>query len=297
MGDVQVTDCRFSRGLVFFAGLIVPSNSPDLLTASTKTGKSPWTIAFTNAGVPQMGHVVNVVMYVSADPHDRIREKRSPLTLPHRITAQLSSMNSALYVASRSLVSLAREGRAPSFFARTTSNGTPANALVFSNLLGLVSMLNYKAGPGKVFNYLITISGSATYIAWAMIGVTHLRFRKGWVAQGNRIEDLPFRALWYPYGTWFVVLLNTFLVVIAGYNVFVGGFHAVDFVINYVVVAVFVVLFCGWKLVKGTKVVPLAEMDFSTGRRDVPAMVEQEEAHQVEKPVPIYIKVKRAVFS
>lgn len=50
------------RGLVFFAGIIVPSNSPELLTAETKSGKSPWTIAFERAGVPAMGHVVNVVM-------------------------------------------------------------------------------------------------------------------------------------------------------------------------------------------------------------------------------------------
>ncbi|KAK3113175.1 hypothetical protein LTR53_009802 [Teratosphaeriaceae sp. CCFEE 6253] len=49
-------------GLVFFAGILVPSDDPGLLTASSKTGKSPWTIAFAHAGVPQMGHVVNVVL-------------------------------------------------------------------------------------------------------------------------------------------------------------------------------------------------------------------------------------------
>lgn len=48
-----------NRGLVFFAGIIVSSDDPDLLTAKSKSGKSPWTIAFTHAGVPQMGHVVS----------------------------------------------------------------------------------------------------------------------------------------------------------------------------------------------------------------------------------------------
>lgn len=207
-------------------------------------------------------------------------------------------MNSALYVASRSLVSLAKEGRAPRFFARTTKNGTPANALIFSNLLGLIAMLNYKAGPGKVFNYLVTISGSATYIAWAMIGVTHLRFRRGWVVQGNRIEDLPFRALWYPYGTYFVIFINSFLVIIAGYSVFVGGFHAVDFVINYIVVAVFVILFCSWKLIKKTKMVPLLDIDFRTGRRGFSSVADSDGVDaEEEKPVPMYVKAKRAVFS
>lgn len=46
----------------------MPSNSPDLLTAATKSGKSPWTIAFKNAGAPQLGNVVNVVMYLASAP-------------------------------------------------------------------------------------------------------------------------------------------------------------------------------------------------------------------------------------
>lgn len=158
-------------------------------------------------------------------------------------------------------------------------------------------MLNYKAGPGKVFSYLTTISGSATYIAWAVIGVTHLRFRKGWVAQGNRVEDLPFRALWYPWGTWFVVVLNTLLVIIAGYSVFVDGFHAVDFVINYVVVAVFVVLFVGWKVIKRTKMVGLMEMDLVTGRREIVVSVEDSDASEEKRSVAWYVKAKRFVFS
>lgn len=186
------TDTLF-RGLSFFAGILVRSDNPDLLTAKSKSGLSPWTIAFQKAGVPAMGQVVNVVL----------------------ITAQLSSMNSAVYVASRTLVSLASSGRAPKFFALTTKNGTPVPALVISNGVGLIAMLNYKTGPGVVFGYLITISGSATFIAWAVIGAIHLRFRKAWRAQGYRVEDLPYRAMLFPYGTIFVIILNTFLVIIA----------------------------------------------------------------------------------
>ncbi|KAH8657933.1 amino acid permease [Xylariales sp. PMI_506] len=260
-------------GLVFFAGIIVPSNSPELLTASTKSGKSPWTIAFETAGVPAMGHVVNVVM----------------------ITAELSAMNSALYVASRSLVSLAKTGRAPAFFGRTTKNGTPVYALVFSNLLGLLAMLNYTAGPAKVFAYLVDISGSATYIAWAVIGVTHLRFRRAWIKQGHTVQELPYRAMWYPYGTYFVIFINTFLVFIAGYSVFIGEFDAVDFVINYIVIVVFVILYFGWKIIKKTKIVPLEEVDLVTGRRNLPPPAEADA--EEEKAASWYTKMKNRVFS
>lgn len=260
-------------GLVFFAGIIVPYNDNRLLTATSKSAQSPWTLALANAGWQGGGNLVNVVM----------------------ITAQLSSVNSAIYVASRSLVALATKGRAPALFAKTTTNGVPVNAIVFSNLLGLISLLNIAATPGKVFTYLVNISGSATFIAWAFVGVTHLRLRSAWVRQGRSLDELPYRALLYPYGAWFVVLLNLFLVFISGYEVFVGGFAAVDFVFAYVVIAIFVVLYIGWKVVKGTKVVQLTEADLTTGRRDYLAQVEDSASEKGR--TPWYVVVKRFVFS
>ena len=262
-------------GLVFFAGLIVPSDDPKLLTARSKTGLSPWTIAFLNAGVPAGAHIVNVVM----------------------ITAQLSSMNSALYVASRTLVSLATAKRAPAIFARTTSNGTPVYALVLSNGLGLIAMLNYKAGPGVVFGYLISIAGAATFVAWAIIGVIHLRFRRAWKIQGYGIEDLHFKAMLYPYGTIFVIVLNTFLVFISGYSVFIDGFDAVSFVVAYIVIVVFVILYFGWKIIKRTKIVPLREVDLITGRREVLVHRAGVQNGDEKSKEPWYAKITRSLFA
>lgn len=261
-------------GLVFFAGIIVPYNESSLLTATSKSAQSPWTVALVRAGWAGGGNLVNVVM----------------------ITAQLSSVNSAIYVASRSLVALAVNGRAPAFFARTTTNGVPVNAIVFSNALGLIALLNIAATPGKVFTYLISISGAATFVAWAFVGVTHLRLRRAWVRQGRSLDELPYKAFLYPYGAWFVVLLNLFLVFISGYEVFVGGFAAVDFVFSYVVIAIFTILYFGWKFVKGTKIISLAEADLVSGRRD--NLAQPEDSALVEKAgTPWYIVVKRFIFS
>ncbi|KAI1441949.1 amino acid permease/ SLC12A domain-containing protein [Annulohypoxylon stygium] len=261
-------------GLVFFAGIIVSSNEPGLLTASSKSAQSPWSIAFANAGWGAGYNLVNVVM----------------------ITAQLSSVNSAIYVASRALAALAARGRAPAVFAKTTKNGVPAYAIVFSNLLGLLALLNIAATPGKVFSYLITISGDATFIAWAMIGVTHIRLRRAWLKQGRGIDELPYKAFLYPYGAWFVVMLNVFLVFISGYEVFVDGFHAVDFVFSYVVIAIFMVLYVGWKVVKKTKFIRAAEADLVTGRREY-LVGETKDGYSERGSIPWYIVVKRFVFS
>ncbi|KAF2772189.1 hypothetical protein EJ03DRAFT_348990 [Teratosphaeria nubilosa] len=45
-------------GLVLFAGIIVSVHDAGPVTAEKKFGKSPWTIASTHAGVPQMGNVI-----------------------------------------------------------------------------------------------------------------------------------------------------------------------------------------------------------------------------------------------
>ncbi|KAI1422480.1 amino acid permease/ SLC12A domain-containing protein [Xylaria sp. FL1777] len=261
-------------GLVFFAGIIVPYNSPDLLTGTSKSALSPWTIALVNAGWGGAGNLLNVVM----------------------ITAQFSSVNSAIYVASRSLVALASQGRAPRFFAKTSKNGIPVRAIVFSNTLGLIALLNIASSPGKVFGYLVSISGAATFVAWAFIGITHLRMRKAWVLQGYSIDELPYKALFHPYGTWFVVLLNIFLVFISGYSVFIGGFAAVDFVFDYIVLVIFTLLYLFWKFFKGTKLVSLAEVDLVTGRREhlagSLAHSDGEDTEKRSRP-PWYIIVKR----
>lgn len=75
---------------------------------------------------------------------------------------------------------------------------------------------------------------------------------------------------------------------------FIDGFDAVGFVVNYIVVAVFVVLFVGWKIIKRTKMVPLMEVDLLTGRRDIS---QQQFESEPTKDIPWYIVVKRFVFS
>ncbi|KAI1346235.1 amino acid permease/ SLC12A domain-containing protein [Xylaria sp. FL0043] len=261
-------------GLVFFAGIIVPYNSPDLLTGTSKSALSPWTIALVNAGWDGAGNLLNVVM----------------------ITAQFSSVNSAIYVASRSLVALAHQRRAPRFFAKTSKNGVPVRAIVFSNTLGLIALLNVASSPGKVFGYLVSISGAATFVAWAFIGISHLRMRKAWALQGYSTDELPYKALFHPYGTWFVVLLNIFLVFISGYSVFIGGFAAVDFVFDYIVLVIFTLLYLFWKFLKRTKIVPLMEVDLVTGRREHLAGGSghsHEEGTEKRPTRPWYIIVKR----
>lgn len=81
-----------------------------------------------------------------------------------------------------------------------------------------------------------------------------------------------------------------------------------DFVINYVVIAVFALLYVGWKIVKRTRIVPLLEVDLLSGRRERlgeegerydggDADADNEVGGEEKRRVAWYVKVKRSVFA
>lgn len=107
----------------------------------------------------------------------------------------------------------------------------------------------------------------ATFVVWAVICIAHIRFRKAMVVQGDDPSRLPFRAALYPYGTYFALGATIFLVFFQGYTAFLNPFSVDDFIINYILLPVFVMLVVGYKIWNKTKIVKLEEMDIWTGRR------------------------------
>lgn len=111
----------------------------------------------------------------------------------------------------------------------------------------------------------------ATFIVWATICITHIRFRSALVTQtssSSPLDILPYKALWYPYGTYFALAANIFLIFFQGYTAFLTPFSAKDFVVNYILLPVFALFVVVYKFWKGTRWVRLEEMDIWTGRRE-----------------------------
>ncbi|KAK7217553.1 hypothetical protein V2G26_005556 [Clonostachys chloroleuca] len=227
----------FWRILIVYVGL---------LNAKSKSASSPFTVALVNAGWGGAGNLINAII----------------------IMTLLSSINSAIYIASRTIFAQAKVGRAPKFLAKATKNGVPVNAIVFTNLFGLISLLNISENAGNVFNYLLSISGSAAFIAWAFIGLTHVRFRQAMKAQDVSTSVLPFKSFGYPYIPWIVFGVNIFLVLISGYTTFLSPFDVKAFIFAYLVIPIFAILYVGWKVYHKTKWVSSADADISSGRRD-----------------------------
>ena len=108
-----------------------------------------------------------------------------------------------------------------------------------------------------------SIVGVSNQLSWIAIGITSIRFRSALERQG-KTHLLPFRNWTYPVGPYLCVILNCVLVLVQGWSCFSPTFDGVSFVSFYIELPVMLVMYLGWKLLKRTKVVSLAEMDLET---------------------------------
>ncbi|KGO77418.1 Amino acid/polyamine transporter I [Penicillium italicum] len=88
------------------------------------------------------------------------------------------------------------------------------------------------------------------------------------VAQGQDPSKLPFQALFYPWGTYLSLAANVFLIFFQGYTCFLNPFSSTDFVINYILLPVFVLFVIVYKFWNKTRVLRLEDVDIWTGRRE-----------------------------
>jgi len=179
------------------------------------------------------------------------------------LTSVLSCGNSGLYVASRMLYSLAKEGKAPKFLSKVNKRGVPINALYATTLVACSAFFASLIGDGKIYYILYNASGITAFFAWLGIGICHYRFRKAYIAQGRDLKDLKFKAKFYPYGP--IISIIICVIVIFGANIWIfqaETFSWFNFITNYICIPIFICLYFGYKFIKKTKIVPLEECNF-----------------------------------
>jgi AAT family amino acid transporter len=151
---------------------IVPWNT-------TSAGKSPFVKVMEIIGIPGAAAVINFVVLIAA----------------------LSAMNSLLYIATRMMFSLSRAGFAPASVGDISRNGVPVKALALSCVgIAIATVLSVVA-PEQSFGLMMALSMFGAIFTWFMIFVTHLFFRRTWVAEGR--GPLRFRMWGFP---WFTLL-------------------------------------------------------------------------------------------
>jgi lysine-specific permease len=237
----------FWRILLFYIaaiaviGLIIPYTSPDLLGVDVDNiAVSPFTLVFEKVGIAFAASVMNAVI----------------------LTSVLSAGTSGLYASTRMLWSMAKDGQAPKFLQNVNGRGIPMNALVATTIIGGMAFLTSIFGD-QVYTWLLNASGLTGFIAWLGIAVSHYRFRKAYMAQGRDMNDLKYKAKWFPLGP--ILAFAMCVIVILGQNYQAFLTSEIDWygvAVSYIGLPIFLVLWLGYKLVHKTKVVPLEECSF-----------------------------------
>lgn len=113
--------------------------------------------------------------------------------------------------------------------------------------------MNLKVTAGQVFAYITSVGGSAAYIAWAGIILTHLRVRSGMERQGIDQATYPFRA---PGSIWIYRLnlfMNIFILLVQGFAAFESPFDWRSFVASYIMIPTAVIFFLEYKWYHNTR--------------------------------------------
>lgn len=239
----------FWRILMFYAlsilviGLILPYNDPSLLkTGVEDVGTSPFTLVFKRAGLAFAASMMNAVI----------------------LSAVLSAGNSGMYASTRMLYTMAHNKMAPAFFGRLSANGVPRNALYATTVIAGLCFLSSLFNNTDVYLWLLNSSGMTGFIAWLGIAICHYRFRRAFVDQGRDLQTLPYRAILFPLGPLFAFLLCLVIMLGQNYAAFSGA-H-IDWqgmVATYIGIPLFLLLWLGYKLKHGTRLVPLRQIRFS----------------------------------
>jgi aromatic amino acid transport protein AroP len=173
------------RILVFYIGslTVLLSLYP---WSKVAAGGSPFVMIFRQIGADSTANVLNFVV----------------------LTAALSVYNSGVYATSRMLFGLAGQGNAPRAFKKIDRRGVPVNATLFSALATFAGVILNYVLPGKALGILMSLVVATLVINWAMISLTHLKFRRAKAG-----TTLIFPSFWFPLSNWICL---AFMAIILG---------------------------------------------------------------------------------
>lgn len=248
---------------IFLVGLCVSSKDPNLLNAISSSApgaaQSPFVIAIQNAGIKTLPSIINAVILTSA----------------------WSAGNSFFYASTRVLYAAALDGKAPSIL-KWERFGVPYGCVAATTVLSCLVYLNVNNRSAEVFFWISNLSAVSTLIVWASVCYTYLRFYYGLRHQGVSRDTLPYKSPFQPFLAYFSIVFCLIVAFFNGFDAFFPGkFSAKTFVPPYIDIPIFLSLFLGYKLVKKTKSVKLAEMDLWSGKAEIDRL---EPTWKVPKP-------------
>ena len=268
--------CLFYMVSLTIIGCLVPYDSDLLLNGSSSSdaNASPFVIAVKNAGINAVPSIMNAVILI----------------------AVLSVGNSSIYGSSRTLAALADRGQAPKIFGYIDQAGRPLFAIIFASAIGLLCFIS-AAGTDtrtQAFNWMLALSGLSSIITWLSICACHIRFRAAWKYHGHSLDELAFKSQPGVIGSWIGLVMNVLILVAqfwtgfapVGYASMSAGARVQNFFEAYLSFPIIILFYVVFKLWKRPAFKKLADIDISSGRRemDLGSILAEERAEQATWP-------------
>ncbi|KAK2741075.1 hypothetical protein FQN55_008479 [Onygenales sp. PD_40] len=233
-------------------GILVPYNDKTMSNAFEKglpgAAASPYVVAMDRMRIGVLPHIVNAMV----------------------LGAAFSAGNSYVYCASRSLYGLALEGKAPRVLAKCNRNGVPIYCVAIVLAIALLSFLQVSNQASVVLTWFVSLVTASQLLNFCAVSFTFIRFKKAMDAQGVDRNSLPFKSPWQPFLAYYSGIATFIMAFVGGYTVFLPGYWSVpSFLFSYTMIAVFPILFFGWKYLKGTKWLKPEEVDLFTGVAEI----------------------------
>ncbi|ASJ56272.1 amino acid permease [Brevibacillus formosus] len=183
------------RILVFYVASVTILSA---LFPSSELGllESPFVTVFDAVGIPFAADIMNFVI----------------------LTALLSVGNSCLYAATRLLWSLSHSNMAHPVFGKLTKRKVPLNALLATLAFSFLSLLTSVVAADTVYVLLMSVSGIAVTFTWMGIALSQFNFRRQYLREGGKIEDLQFVAPFYPLMPLLCLALCTFILIFPAFD-------------------------------------------------------------------------------
>ncbi|PUA46947.1 amino acid permease [Pseudomonas protegens] len=138
--------------------------------------ESPFVQVFDMVGIPYAADLMNFVI----------------------LTAILSVGNSGLYASTRILWAMSKSGMAPKALSPLSKQGVPLRALFITLCFALISLMTSFIAADTLFMVLMAVSGMAGTVTWIVIALAQYRFRCQFLRDGGQLEQLKYRAPWFP---------------------------------------------------------------------------------------------------
>ncbi len=119
-------------------------------------GESPYTLALDAMHVPWTGTIMSIII----------------------LTAVLSCLNSAFYVGSRVLFSLAEHGDAPQLLVTLNSRKVPVASVAIGAIAGYLGIIAATEAPQQVFDFLVSSSGAVMVFVYGAVALAQIALRR-----------------------------------------------------------------------------------------------------------------------